>query len=189
LHELAHAVAFLATGYTVAGFAVSLTDRAGRGHVRPGPAWTRFARPWLTNLVSPVAPAAAAVLALAALHAWSGAPGLVASFDGMRAALGAVPWGRWELWAGLTLGYSVTAEMAPSGIDLAAWWRPALVAAGLAGVLAFALERSAPGLVGAWVATLDASTRAPVAAALAMAAWSGLAVAPVAFVVGKLRGV
>lgn len=185
LHELAHAAAFLATGYTVAGFAVSLTDRAGRGHVRPGPAWTRFARPWLTNLVSPMAPAVAAVGALAAIHAWSGAPGL--PLDGVP--LAAVPWARWELWAGLALGYSVTAEMAPSGIDLAAWWRPALVAGVLLAAAAFGVERLAPGAVGAWAATLDATTRAPVSAALAMAVWSGVAVAPLAFVIGKLRGV
>lgn len=189
LHELAHAVAFLATGYTVAGFAVSLTDRAGRGHVRPGPAWTRLARPWLTNLVSPMAPAVAAVGALAAIHAWCGAPGLpLDGLDGVGATFAAVPWARWELWAGLALGYSVTAEMAPSGIDLAAWWRPALVAGVLLAAAAFGLEHLAPGAVGAWAVAVDAAARGPVSAALAMAAWSGIAIAPLAFVIGKLRG-
>ncbi len=187
LHELAHAVALVAAGYTVADFTVSLADPAGRGGVRPGPPWTGLARPWLANLVAPVAPVGAGIFALAALAAWSGAPGLPASIAGIGPVVSAAPWARWELWAGLVLAFSVTAEIAPSDVDLAGWWRPALVAAVLFAVAAYGLEQWRPGLVLAQLTAFDAGIRAPVARALGVAVWSGVVLAPVAWVAGKLR--
>ncbi len=188
LHELAHALAMVATGFTVADLRVSLMDPEGRGHVRPGPPWIGLAKPWLTNLVSPVAPVFAAIAALGALHVVCVIPGLPTSAAGLLPVLRAVDPMRWELWVGLALGYSITAEMAPSGIDLAAWWRPALVAAVLLAAGAYALERYAPGsLLGGAVAA-DLATRGILGRTLAMAVWSGLAFAPLAFVAGRLRG-
>lgn len=188
LHELAHAFAMLATGYTVADLRVSLMDPAGRGHVRPGPAWIGVARPWLTNLVSPVAPVFAAVAALTTIHALSGAPGLPASLSGIVPMLRAVDYARWELWAGLALGYSVTAEMAPSGIDLAAWWRPALVFAVLLAAAAWGAETWAPGAVVKALTAADGAARGSLGRTLAMVVWSGVTVAPIAWAVGRLRG-
>jgi hypothetical protein len=187
LHELAHAFAMLLTGYTVADLSVSLGDPSGRGHVRPGPAWIGVARPWFTNLVSPVAPVFVAVAALAFLQPLAGVPGLPSSASGLLPVLRAVDPTRWELWAGLALGFSITAEMAPSSIDLAAWWRPALVAAVLVALGVYGLEYARPGMALDTWAWLDATVRTPVARALAMAVWSGVTVAPVAWLAGRLR--
>jgi len=187
LHELAHAFTMLLTGYTVADLSVSLGDPSGRGHVRPGPAWISIARPWITNLVSPVAPVFVAVAALAFLQPLAGVPGLPTSVSGVLPVLRAVDPTRWELWAGLALGFSVTAEMAPSGIDLAAWWRPALVATALVTAAAYGVEQLRPGMVAENWSTFEAATRAPIARALAMAVWSGVTMAPVAWLVGRLR--
>lgn len=188
LHELAHALAMVATGYTVADLRVSLLDPEGRGHVRPGAPWIGVARPWLTNLVSPVAPVFAAIAALGALHAACAIPGLPTTAAGLLPVLRAVDPARWELWVGLALGYSITAEMAPSGIDLAAWWRPALVAAVLLAGAAYAVEALAPGSFVGALATADGATRGILGRTLAMAVWSGLTFAPLAFVAGRLRG-
>jgi hypothetical protein len=189
LHESAHAVTMLATGYTVAGFTVSLFDRSGRGHVVPGPAWIGLARPWLTNLLSPIAPAFAGVAVLALLQRWSGAPGVPTSFGGLGALARAFPVERWELWVALALAFSVTAEMAPSDIDLGAWWRPALVVGLVLGAVAWGVERYvAPGTVPGTVATALAWGRGPIGRALAMAVWSAVAVGPIAWGIGKLRG-
>jgi hypothetical protein len=188
LHELAHAVALLATGYTVANLTVSLLDSAGRGGVRPGPPWTRLARPWIANLVAPVAPVASGLAALAVLHPLLGAPGLPTSVDSVLPLLRAVPWASWQLWAGLALAFSITAETAPSDIDLAAWWKPALVAAVLVGGAAYGLEQWRPGELLAQLQAVDAVSRPFVARALALGVWSALAFAPVAWLAGKLRG-
>jgi hypothetical protein len=188
LHELAHAVAMLLTGYTVAGFSVSITDPAGRGGVRPGPAWLPIARPWITNLISPVAPVGFGVVALSLLARWSGAPGLVLDPRGAWVALSGAPYQTWQLWVGLALGFSVTAELAPSSIDLAAWWRPAAVVGVLLGAVAYGLEQYAPGSVTSVLPTLDTLVRPWAGRALAMAVWSALAFAPVAWAVGKVRG-
>lgn len=187
LHELAHAVAMILTGYTVADLRVSLTDPEGRGHVRPGPAWIGLARPWLTNLVSPIAPVFAAVAALAALHFACGVPALPAASGGLLPILRAVDPTRWELWLALALGYSITAEMAPSGIDLAAWWRPAAVAAVLLAGAAYGLESLSPGALVGVLATADGAVRGPLGRTLAMAVWSGVTMAPVAWGVGRMR--
>ena len=187
LHELAHAVAMILTGYTVADLRVSLTDPEGRGHVRPGPAWIGLARPWLTNLVSPVAPVFAAVAALAALHLACGVPALPAATSGLLPILRAVDPTRWELWLALALGYSITAEMAPSGIDLAAWWRPAAVAAVLIAGAAYGLEVLSPGSLVGVLATADVAMRGVIGRALAMVVWGGLTMAPVIWIVGRVR--
>ncbi|MDP2310466.1 MAG: hypothetical protein Q8P18_30895 [Pseudomonadota bacterium] len=188
LHELAHAVAMMATGFTVADLRVSLLDPAGRGHVRPGPPWIGVARPWLTNLVSPVAPVFVAVAALATLHATCAIPGLPSSPAGILPVLRAVDPARWELWVGLALGYSVTAEMAPSDIDLAAWWRPALVAAVFLAAAAYGLEALAPGTVRGGLVSADLAARGILGRTLAVVVWSGLTCAPLAFLAGRLRG-
>jgi hypothetical protein len=187
LHELSHAVAMWMTGYSVVGFRVSLFDPAGRGEVRPGPPWVAIARPWLTNLISPVAPTIVGLAVLFLLHRWSGAPGVPASLAAVGPVLGAVDWTRWQLWTGLALGYSVAAELAPSRIDLAAWWRPALVAAGLAVAVGWGGEHLRPGAVIGPLLALDGAARGPTWAAAAMAAAGAVAVAPIAFVAGWFR--
>lgn len=188
LHELAHAVALLATGYTIVGFTVSLFDAKGRGGVHPGPAWIGIARPWLANLLAPVAPIGAGVLALAWLLPWSGVPALPTSLGGVLPTLAAVPWDRWELWLALGLGFSIAAEIAPSDVDLAAWWRPALLAAVLLGAAGYGLEQWRPGLVLGELPALDAAIRPYAARALSLVVWSGVVAAPFSYVVGKIRG-
>lgn len=186
LHELAHAIVMLATGYTVTGFRVSLFDASGRGHVTPGPAWTTLARPWLTNLCSPVAPAAFGLIALAAMQARSGLPGLPSQVAGVLPVLAAVPWAQPALWVTLALGFSVAAEMAPSDVDLGVWWRPALVlllvVVALVGGVVYlgGLGLRAETVIGAAQA-VDAAIAPACGRALTLTVASGFAVAPVAW--------
>ncbi|MSP55048.1 MAG: hypothetical protein EXR69_05505 [Myxococcales bacterium] len=196
LHELAHAVVMLLTGYTISGFTVSLFDASGRGHVVPGPAWTRLARPWITNLLSPIAPAIVGLAALAALHLYSGMPALPTSLAGVLPVLAAVPWATWQLWVALALGFSVAAEMAPSDIDLGVWWRPALGAALLVAAGSFAAEQLRPGTLATLAATTSATLgglglpetlRAWSGRSLSLTVASGLAVGPVAWAASRVR--
>ena len=187
LHECAHALALLATGYTIVGFTVSLFDAKGRGGVHPGPPWLGLARPWLANLVAPVAPVAAGVAALATILPWSGVPGLPGSLAAAAPLVAAAPWDRWELWAGLAVGFSVAAELAPSDVDLAAWWKPALVAAAGVGGAVAGLEQWRPGVVLGALPALDAALLPVTRRAFTLAAWSGLVFAPIAWVVGRIR--
>ncbi len=187
LHELAHAVVMLITGYTVAGLSVSLFDPSGRGHVQPGPAWTSLARPWLTNLFSPVAPAFVGLAALTGLHAWSGLPALPTSVDGVAPVLRAVPWASWQLWTALALGFSVTAEMAPSDVDLSVWWRPALVVGLLLVGLGWAMQRTDPGYLLTLATAVDPRLVGFTARALTLAVASGVTLGPVAALYGALR--
>ncbi len=188
VHEAAHAVVMVATGYSLRGFTVSLFDRAGRGHVQPGPPWIGLARPWFTNLLSPIAPAVAGLALLGVLAQWSGAPGIPTSVAAVLPVLRAVPYETWQLWVGLALAFSVTAEMAPSDVDLGVWWRPALVAAGVGAAALFGVEQLSPGAPLALALQADDWLRAPMARALAMAVWSGVVVAPVAMLIRRLRG-
>ncbi len=187
LHELAHAVMILGTGYTVADLNVSLFDREGRGHVTPGRAWTRFARPFVTNLVSPVAPAFAGLAALALLHRWAGVPALPVSLAGVGPALRSVDWGQWQPWLALFLAFSVSAEMAPSDVDLRVWRWPALATAVLVGVAAWALSYAAPGLAESNLRALDALGWAEAGRALTMAVASAVVAGPVAWAIGRAR--
>jgi hypothetical protein len=190
LHELSHAVAFLLTGYTVRGFAVSLFDPAGRGHVTPGQAWTRFTRPWVANLIAPVAPALVGltVLALAQRHL---APRSGSDAAAMVRVLPMLAWGDPVTWAVLVLAVPVGAEASPSDVDLRAWAVPATVASVLVlGV--WAVGRAfAPGVAAAmesaWLHA-DATLRTPAWRALALAAWSALVWLPPAWLIGRLRG-
>lgn len=188
LHEVAHAVAMFATGYSVVGFRVSLFDPAGRGAVHPGPPWIAAARPWLTNLVSPIAPVVAGVAMLVLLHRWGGLPGIPANVSGVVPVLAAVEWGRWQLWVALALAFSVAAELAPSEVDLAAWWRPALVLAVVLGLAGWGVEQVRPGLVLSALWSADAHAKGPAWEAAAAALGGLLVVGPVALVVGRLRG-
>lgn len=187
LHELAHAVMILATGYTVADLSVSLFDREGRGHVTPGPAWTRYARPYVTNLVSPVAPAFVGLAALAALHRLAGIPALPTTFAGIVPTLATVPWDHWQLWLALFLAFSVSAEMSPSDVDMRVWRWPALGAAVLLGALVWALNHAAPGVAESNVRAADAALRFEVGRALTMTVASALVAGPVAWAIGRLR--
>jgi hypothetical protein len=187
LHEVAHAVATLACGYTIVGFTVSLFDPAERGGVRPGPAWTRFTRPWVANLVSPIAPLAAGIVALRLLARWSGAPTLPRSFAGAYAVASGLPFRSWELWAALVLAVPVCAEMCPSDVDLRAWARPAAIVGLLAGAAAWAVEHWYPGLVWGYVRPLDPLLTRTIAPGLSLAAWSTLAWLPPALIVRWLR--
>lgn len=188
LHEMAHAVGFLVTGYTVARLTVSLLDPKGRGGAQPGPAWLPVARPWFTNLVAPVAPVVAGALALAWLQPWGRLPGIPLALPAVGTAIAGVPWDRWEVWVALWLAFAVTAEIAPSDVDFAAWWRPAAVTVGLLAAAAYGVERLWPGTLGVGLPALDEALRPATARALAAAVWSGLVFAPVAWVVGKIRG-
>lgn len=166
LHELAHAVSTLVCGYTVVGFHVAWTDPEGRGGVRPGPAWAPWARPWLANLVSPVAPLGAGLGALVALGRWG-------QVD---------PWPvSWQGAAAIALAVSVATEMTPSDVDLRAWRWPALALALVLGGLAWWLEETQPGLLVAGVAPLDRRGADWLIEAAAMVGW-GLAA------VGLARG-
>lgn len=187
LHELAHAVVTLACGYTVVGFSVSLFDPRGRGEVRPGPPWTRFARPWFANLLAPVAPAVAGVLVLDALFRWSGAPGLPTSAAAVGPVLRALPLERWELWVSVALAFSVCEEMWPSDIDFRAWRAPALVAAVVAGLALWGAERVWPGVALAGAGAVTPTLSALGARALAIALWSTLAWAPLALLAAIYR--
>lgn len=187
VHELAHAVMMLLTGYTVSDLKVSLFDPAGRGHVASGPPWTRFARPWLTNLVSPVAPAFVGLGVLAGLHVWSGAPALPTSLEALGPVAGLIPWTRWQLWVALPLAFSVAAEMSPSDVDFRIWRAPASVAGVLIAGAVWALQRLAPGLVQGELLALDAVMVATAARALTMAMASAVLVWPVAWALTRLR--
>lgn len=187
VHELAHAVTMLLTGYTVSDLNVSLFDPAGRGHVEPGPPWTRLARPWLTNLTSPVAPAFVGLAVLAGLHLWSGAPALPTSLSGAAPVLGLIPWTRWQLWVALPLAFSVAAEMSPSDVDLRVWRLPAVLAALGIGAAVWALNRYAPGLAEGGLVALDAVVVSGAGRALTMAVGSAAVVWPVAWAVSRVR--
>lgn len=187
LHECAHAVAALACGYTISGFTVSLFDPAGRGGVRPGPPWTSLARPWLADLVSPVAPLVAGVAALVGLGAWAGIPGLPVAWAGVPVAMRAVPWQEIPGGVALALALPIAAEMLPSDIDLRAWARPAFVVAALLAVAAWIAERQAPGTVGAWLAGADGPLQGVLARALALLVWSTIPWAPILWLAGRFR--
>jgi hypothetical protein len=124
LHELAHAVALLACGFTVVGFSVALFDPAGRGEVRPGPPWTRFASVWAASFLSPIAPVFVGVPTLALLFHLSGAPGLPTALEAVAPTLRAMPWTHATFWIAMLLAVPVSAEMAPSDVDLRAWRTP-----------------------------------------------------------------
>lgn len=189
LHELSHAIVMLGTGYTITGFAVSLFDKSGRGHVVPGQPWLSLARPWVTNLLSPMAPAVFGLAALTALHHWSGAPGLPMALAGVAPTLLAVPWLSWKLWLSFALAFSIAAEMAPSDVDLRVWARPAGVTGILLGIAAFAVEYNAPGTFWLAMATLDQVCRAEAGRALTMAVLGLFAVGPIAWGASRvLRG-
>jgi hypothetical protein len=189
LHELAHAIAFLLTGYTVRGFAVSLFDPAGRGHVTPGPAWTRFTRPWVANLIAPVAPAVVGLTVLACAQGWL-APGTAGGGAALLDGLRTLPWNDPWTWAVLLVAVPVGAEASPSDVDLRAWAVPATVTAVLL-IGAWALgDRFAPpvarGIEGVWRAG-DVALRPHAWRALALAVWSGALWLVPAWIVGRLR--
>lgn len=187
VHELAHVVAFLATGYTVRGVSVSLFDPAGRGGVQPGPPWLSWTRPWIANFVSPMAPIVAGIATLYLLARWGGLPGLPGSVDAVVPVLRLFPIAQWEMWVALALGFSVAAEIAPSDVDLAAWWRPALGVGVVLGLVVAGAWYVAPASVlRAWNALGGVGT-GHAARALAVAVWSGIVVAPIALGVGALR--
>jgi hypothetical protein len=163
LHEGAHAIATLLCGYTVTGFTVSLFDPAGRGGVRPGPAWLPVARPWLANLIAPVAPVFAGVAALAWLAGY------------------ATDWRDPRAWAAAALAFPVGAELCPSDVDLRAWLPPALVVGGGVGMVAWWRPD--------WVSPalqLDAPLTAVLMPAVTMAAIATIAWAPLCFVAGRV---
>ena len=192
LHELAHAVAFLGTGYTVRGFRVSLFDPRGRGHVVPGDPWTAWTRPWVANLVAPVAPALAGIAALA----WMGAAMFGPLDPEMRPhllpdVLARVAWRAPLPWAVLALATPVAAEAAPSDVDLRAWAAPAvgscvLGLAALAGLRAWA--PAVAGNVHAAALAVDAWAVPWLLSALAAAAWGLVGWLPVAWLLSRLRG-
>jgi hypothetical protein len=189
LHELSHAVAFLVTGYTIRGFAVSLFDPAGRGHVTPGPAWTSLTRPWVANLVAPVAPAVVGLAVLALAQGWL-APGSGAGGPALVHALPTVAWGAPTTWAVLLLAVPVGAEASPSDVDLRAWAVPATVATVLL-VGGWALGRAfappvAVGMESAW-RLLDAELRDPAWRALTLTLWGALLWVLPAWLIGRLR--
>ncbi|MFZ5481604.1 MAG: hypothetical protein ACOZNI_32880 [Myxococcota bacterium] len=164
LHEASHAVATLLCGYTVVGFNVSLFDPRGRGEVRPGPAWLPVARPWLANLIAPVAPVFAGVAALAWLARY------------------ATDWRDPWAWAAAGLAFPIGAELCPSEIDLRAWLPPAFVVGAIAGAVAW----WRPELFG-WVGALDAPLVAVLEPAIAVAAMGTAAWAPVCVLAGWAR--
>ncbi len=190
LHELAHAVAFLLTGYTVKGFAVSLFDAGGRGHVTPGAPWLPWTRPWVANLIAPVAPA---FVGLAALS-WAQlqvAPGAGAGGTALAASLLDVAWRDVVPWVVLVVAGPVSAEASPSEVDLKAWAVPAtvvtcLLLAGWAAARAWAPELAEDALYG--VRMLDMSLRAAAWRALALAIWTSVLWSVPAWIAGRLRG-
>lgn len=189
LHELAHAVAFLLTGYTVKGFAVSLFDAGGRGHVTPGSPWLPWTRPWLANLIAPVAPAfvGMAALAWAQLHV---APGAGAGGTALAASLVDVAWRDVVPWVVLVVAGPVSAEASPSDVDLKAWAVPATVVTCLL-LAAWAAARAwAPALAEdalSGVRMLDVSLRASAWRALALATWAAALWSVPAWLAGRLR--
>jgi hypothetical protein len=186
LHELAHALVTLACGYTIAGFTVSIFDPDGRGSVHPGRPFLPYARPWLANLLAPVAPVGFGVGALTLLYRWSGAPALPLGLADVPSALAALPWEDGRLWAGLALALPICAEMAPSDVDMRAWRLPAFGLLLVAAAGAWAAEHVAPGTPLAVFRRADAWLWAPMAQAIAVAVWSTMAWAPFSWLVGRL---
>jgi hypothetical protein len=187
LHELAHALVTLACGYTIAGFTVSLFDPEGRGGVQPGRPFLPWARPWLANLLSPIAPVGFGLAALVLFERLGGAPGLPVSPQDIPSAIGAVPWPDARFWAVLALAVPVSAEMAPSDVDLRIWRVPAIVLACVCLAGAYAAEHLAPGTpLAAW-RRVDAWLLPVVARGVTVAVWATLAWAPVAWLAGRVN--
>jgi hypothetical protein len=192
LHELAHALAFLATGYTVRGFRVSLFDPRGRGHVVPGEPWTGWTRPWVANLVAPIAPAVVGVAVLG----WMGREVFGPVGPAVRPhevveLLARVAWRSPLPWVVLVLATPVTAEAAPSDVDLRAWAVPA-VSCTVLGLAVLAASRTWAPSFATGVATmggaLDAQLVPWLVQALAAAIWGLVGWLPAAWVLSRLRG-
>jgi hypothetical protein len=192
LHESAHAVAFLATGYTVRGFRVSLFDPRGRGHVVPGDAWTAWTRPWVANLLAPIAPAVAGVAVLAWMgFAVFGPVGPQLTPSAIPELLAHVAWRAPLTWGVLVLATPVAAEAAPSDVDLRAWAVPAVTCGVLALAVLAALRAWAPAMaasVDAAAVALDSRMVPWVVRALVAATWGLAGWMPAAWLLARLRG-
>lgn len=167
LHELSHAVVTLLCGYTVVGFHVSWTDPEGRGGVQPGGAWAPWARPWVANLLSPVAPLAAGLAVLMVLGRWVD------------------PWpSTWQGAVAIALAVSVATEMMPSDVDLRVWRWPALGVGVVACAVGFAVEEAQPGALLLRAMSLDRLASDVLTQALWMVGW-GLGAVGVVRVVAR----
>ncbi len=186
LHELAHAVALLACGFTVVGFSVALFDPAGRGEVRPGPPWTRFASVWAASFLSPIAPVFVGVPTLALLFHLSGAPGLPTALEAVGPTLRAMPWTHATFWVAMLLAVPVSAEMAPSDVDLRAWRTPGLIAAAVVAAAILLAEWWVPGAAEHVFRRLDTALARPVAQAVSLVAWASVVWIPVGWAVARV---
>ena len=145
-HELSHALAFLACGYTVKRLVLCLFDRQGAGVCQPGRAWSPIALPWLATGLAAMAPLLTGALALYGVAQLLHIPlqAQVSLHDpghtvlrSLYESLLRLDYGSWHTWLFLYLAFSLGAELAPSRTDLVLGI-PAVLATG-AGVALFLL--------------------------------------------------
>lgn len=128
IHELSHALGFLACGYRVKRLRLCVFDPEGAGYCTPGPAWSPFAFPHLAVGLAALMPLLLGSLALVEA---ARALGIVVPTMGPAnesVVVGAVlqslsllhhlDWGHWQTYVFLYLSLSIGAELSPSASDL-----------------------------------------------------------------------
>lgn len=127
IHELSHAIGFLACGYRVKRLLLCIFDRQGRGSCTPGKPWSPFAFPQLAVGLSALMPLLIGSFILVLIGRWLGvvhttpaepAQLLPAAWGRALALIHHLDWRRWQTWLFLYFALSIGAELSPSATDL-----------------------------------------------------------------------